>query len=356
MPTQAPSTTREARLIDEALAALHEGTGIKARFVSMAPASARNHGYDAVVDILANDDARRYVVECKATMDRREHARKIRDQLQAVSESGLLIIPYISRELARYCRDIDLQFIDTHGNAYLKGPGLFVYVAGERHKRGLQPVRATGNITSQAGLRVAFALLSRPEMVTAPHREIAGKVGVSLGAVSNALKDLERRGYLIGSGSSSQRQLLEPQRLFDEWALNYPIQLRPKLNARRYSVPEPDWWMILQPESSGAVWSGDIAAQRLTHYLKPATQTVYVEPSARNAWMKKLVTSFRAKPDPDGSLEVLDKFWDEGLDQRPGIAPLVLVCADLLASLDPRADEAAQLIRNEWTNEAFRPA
>jgi hypothetical protein len=72
--------------------------------------------------------------------------------------------------------------------------------------------------------------------------------------------------------------------------------------------------------------------------------------------MKKLVTSFRAKPDPDGSLEVLDKFWDEGLDQRPGIAPLVLVCADLLASLDPRADEAAQLIRKEWTNEAFRPA
>ena len=65
-------------------------------------------------------------------------------------------------------------------------------------------------------------------MVAAPYREIASKAGVSLGAVSNAVEDLERRGYVIGGGPANPRQLLEPARLLDEWTLNYPTQLRPK--------------------------------------------------------------------------------------------------------------------------------
>jgi hypothetical protein len=356
MLTKLHAEGHEATLVDQALKALHDGPGLDAHLISVAPPSARDRGHDAEIDIIVGEGARRYLVECKTTVDRREHARKIKHQLEAVQETGLLITTYLSRDIARYCREIDLQFIDTHGNAYLKGPGLLVYVAGERHERGMQPTRSSGSITGLAGLRIAFALLSRPDMVTAPYREIAGKAGVSLGAVSNAIEDLERRGYVIDAGSSSRRRLLEPQRLFDEWTLNYPIQLRPKLNARRYSVPNPDWWMGMQLDSSGAVWSGDVAAKRLTQYLKPTTQTIYVEPSERNAWMKELVTSYRAKPDPNGSLEVLDKFWGTGLDQRPGIAPAVLVHADLLASLDPRAEEAAKLVRKDWINDTIHPA
>jgi hypothetical protein len=356
MLTQLPADGHAARLVDEALTALHDGPGLEAHLISMVPPSARDHGYDAEIDIIVGDSTRRYLVECKTTVDRREHARKIKHQLAGVPKAGLLITTHLSREIARYCREIDLQFIDTHGNAYLKGPGLLVYVAGERHERGIQPTRSSGSVTGVAGLRIAFALLSRPDIVAAPYREIASTAGVSLGAVSNALEDLERRGYVIDGRDSSRRRLLEPQRLFDEWAINYPIQLRQKLNARRFNVPNPDWWTDMQLESSGAVWSGDVAARQLTQYLKPATQTVYVEPSERNAWLKELVTSYRAKPDPNGSLEVLDKFWGVSLDPRPGIAPAVLVYADLLASLDPRAEEAAQLIRKDWINESFHPS
>lgn len=150
--------------------------------------------------------------------------------------------------------------------------------------------------------------------------------------------------------------MLEPDRLLDEWTLNYPIQLRPKLHGRRYSVPYQEWWTDEALDGQGAVWGGEVAAKNLTHYLKPATQTIYVEPSARSAWMKTFVMSHRAKPDPNGSLEVLDKFWGGGMEQRPGMAPFAVIYADLLASLDPRTAETAQLIRKDWINDAFYPA
>ncbi len=351
-----PRGDHEARLVEEAIAALRQGAGLDASLISIERNLTGDQGYDARIDVMVDGEPRRYVVECKITTDRRAHAQQTKQKLQAIPEAGLLIAPYVSRELAHYCREIDLQFIDTHGNAFLKGPGLLVFVSGQRHENGIQPMRSSGGITGLAGLRVAFTLLSKPNMVAAPYREIAGNAGVSLGAVSNAMDDLERRGYVIRSGHSQCRQLLEPQKLLDEWVLNYPIQLRPKLNVRRYSVPSPDWWKDEQLEGTGAVWGGEVAAKNLTQYLKPASQTIYIEPSERSAYLKKLVISYRAKPDPNGSLELLDKFWGEGLDQRRGIAPPALVYADLLASLDPRAGETAQLIRKNWINDSFNQA
>ena len=346
----------DAILIEEAINALRDRLHLDARLVSVKPRSTLEHRYDADIDIIVQGESTRYVVECKSSMDRRDLATQVKRQLLGIGGQGLLITPYVSREIARYCRDIDLQFIDTHGNAYLRGEGRLIYVAGERQEDGMQPGRSRGAITGVAGLRVAFAFLSNSEMVAAPFREIASKAGVSLGAVSNAVEDLAKRGYVIAGGAARRRQLLEPNRLLDEWTLNYPIGLRPKLHGRRYSVPNQGWWTDEPQAGQGAVWGGEVAAKNLTHYLKPATQTIYVEPSARSAWIKTIVMSHRAKPDPNGSLEVLDKFWGDGLEQRPGMAPFALVYADLLASHDPRAAETAQLIRKDWINDTFHPA
>ncbi|SHH40507.1 type IV toxin-antitoxin system AbiEi family antitoxin [Massilia sp. CF038] len=346
----------ESELLEHARAALRERLDIETEISSMGPYPDLQRRHDAEIDLFVQGEPRRYAVECKTFVDRRDVAQQVKQQLKSVATPGLLITSYLSKEMAAYCRDIDLQFIDTHGNAFLKGPGLLVYVTGERRETGAKPGRSTGAVTTVAGLRVAFTLLTSSGMVAAPYREIASKAGVSLGAVSNAVEDLERRGYVISGGAGKRRALLEPEKLLEEWTLNYPIQLRPKLNGRRYSVPSTDWWKDAQLDMSGAVWGGEVAAHHLTGYLKPATQTIYVAPAARGAWLKGLVTTYRAKPDPNGSLEVLDKFWGEGLESGPGIAPFALVYADLLASLDPRSAETAHLMRKEWTNGDLNPA
>lgn len=356
MNTVVDEVSQHAGLIEEAMTALRERLHVGARLVDDKSDSTSKMRLDGRLEITFDGKPTRYAVECQPTMDRRLLAQHVKQRLDAASRPGVLITPYVSREIASYCRDIGLQFIDTHGNAYLKGRGFLVYVAGERHDDGMRPGRSSGSTAGAAGLRVALALLSKSDMVAAPYREIASKAGVSLGAVSNAMEDLERRGIVIAGSSGHRRQLLEPGRLLDEWTLNYPIQLRPKLNGRRFSVPDESWWKDERLDGNDTVWGGEVAAEQFTRYLKPVTQTVYVAPAARSAWLKTLVTTHRARPDSNGTLEVLDKFWGAGLEQRHGAAPFALVYADLLASLDPRAAETAQIMRKEWMDGAFNPA
>jgi hypothetical protein len=59
-----------------------------------------------------------------------------------------------------------------------------------------------------------------------------------LGAVGPRLQNLANRQYLIGG--PGKRHLVEPIRLFDEWVMNYPTRLRPRLKARRFTALDPD--------------------------------------------------------------------------------------------------------------------
>lgn len=340
----------ERRLVEEALAALHEATGLEAKLTRMHPPAPDHRKYlpDAQIDLLAEDGARTYFVECKSVVDRRVQIDQIKHQLGQLGSAGMLIAPYISRDLAEYCKEIGLQFLDTHGNAYIRNPGVFVYLAGAKKEAGRQPVRAKSASTSPAGLRVAFVLLSWPELINAPYKDIARRAGVSLGTANNAFEDLERRGYLINKGDAQRRRLLEPRRLLEEWVLNYPLSLRPRLNPRRFSAPDPDWWKSETLDGIDAVWGGEVAAEHLTRYLKPATQTLYVAPSQANEVTKRLVITHRLRPDPKGQVEILDKFWEGEAASRPKYAPSMLVYSELLALLDPRASETAILIKEKW--------
>jgi hypothetical protein len=340
----------ERRLVDEALSALHETTGLEARLTRMHPdlPDGRKYRPDAQIDLVAADSTHTYFVEFKSFVDRRAQVEQVKQRLHNLGSAGMMITPYVSRDIAEYCKEIDLQFVDTHGNSYLRGPGVFVYVAGAKNEAGRLPVRAKSPSTNPAGLRVAFVLLSWPELVNAPYKDIARRAGVSLGTANNAFEDLERRGYLINKGDAQRRRLLEPRRLLEEWVINYPISLRPKLNSRRFSTSQHGWWEHEKLEGIDAVWGGEVAAEHLTRYLKPATQTLYVAPAQVSEAIRKLAVGHRLRPDPKGEVEILDKFWEGDFEKMPGNAPPLLVYSELLALLDPRASETAAMIKEKW--------
>jgi hypothetical protein len=141
-------------------------------------------------------------------------------------------------------------------------------------------------------LRVVFALLCRPDLLNAPYREIVDAAGVALGAVGWVFFDLAERGYVAGATRKGNRRLLDPNRLYDEWVTNYPIKLRPKLNPRRFNAPNPDWWKAA-PLPKGAYWGGEVAADHLTNYLKPATFTIYLDPRQRRENLAAMVGTHR---------------------------------------------------------------
>jgi hypothetical protein len=347
---------REHKLLEDALAAFTRATGLHAAILAKEPKAAEGRRPDAVIEVQGPGKRLQLFVEIKA-VDRAIALATAKQQLEPFGEQGVLVTPYLTAELATHCRaKLDLQFLDTAGNAYLRAPGLYVFIRGERPRGGVGPAVGTRGGGTATALRLVFALLCKPELLNAPYRDIVRAAGVALGAVGWVFFDLQGRGYVLGGERTRNRRLVDPGRLLDEWVTNYPIKLRPRLNPRRFRVADPHWWQKTQlPE--GAFWGGEVAAAKLTEHLNPAAYTVYIDPARRHEGIGQLVRRHQLRADPDGQLEILDTFWNfPGAARQPEIVPPLLVYADLLASLDPRNLEIAKRIRVEHLDHALRPA
>ncbi|MGB9992577.1 type IV toxin-antitoxin system AbiEi family antitoxin [Massilia sp. SM-13] len=336
----------------EAIQALERKTGIRGNFYWGVSQDRAGYRPDAELELTIEGRTHHYFVECKSYIDRKAQLEQVHRQFAASDGQSLLLAPYLSRELAEHCQHLGLQFLDTHGNAYLRGDGFFILITGEKSDSGKAPVRAPKGTTSATSLRVAFILLCKPEMAGATYQEIADAAGVSMGTAHNVFQSLVQRGYLI-KRSQTGRRLIEARRLLDEWILNYPSVLRPTLHRRRFSATDPDWWKGADLDEAHAVWGGEVAAFRMTKYLKPVTQTVYIDPGTMDESLKKLVHQHRLKADPNGPIEVLEKFWNIELRHAKNVAPPILVYSELLALLDPRADEVAKMLKEKWIDPAF---
>jgi hypothetical protein len=112
----------------------------------------------------------------------------------------LLVAPYITRALAERCRELQLPFIDTAGNAYLNVPGLTIFVTREPRPATLKVDPPHHRAYTEVGMKVIFALLCDHELADATYREIARAAQVGLGTVGPVIKDLENRGHLVQRG------------------------------------------------------------------------------------------------------------------------------------------------------------
>lgn len=348
------SFTIDELLIHEALKALRERTTVEGRMVAPTPHLTSRNG--VLVDLVHENRLNRYLVECAHPVDRKSQLDRIHRQIQSADIPGLLIAPRISRELAEHCQAIGLQFIDTNGNAYLRAPGLFILITGEKDRRKPLPSKVLKGLTNAAALRVVFALLAQSGHVNSTYKNLASHAGVSLGTAHNVLDDLERRGYLINKGSAARRKLLEPKRLMHEWAINYPTTLRTKLKGRRFSAPAQEWWKNVDLPGLDIAWGSEVAAMKMTGYLKPVTQTLYVEPEDMDSAIRALVKQHRLRPDPQGNIEILEKFWHWPPTMPSPTAPPLLVYSELMALLDPRTEETAHMIKEKFIDPAFDQA
>lgn len=338
----------EEELAQAALNALHATTGLTGQLVQV-PRNASQGTYrpDVAIELNVDDASLLFYGECKTNVDRRSILAQVKSQLDALDAPGLLVAPYLSRTMLESCRVVGLQSIDTAGNAYLDAPGLYVLVKGQKASSTQivnTPERLSANTSA---LRMIFALLAYPALITASYREIAKAAGIALGAVGSIYQDLARRGLATGFDKVHGRRILDRDRLVDEWVAMYPVRLRPKLHVRRFKAPDPYWWQNVDPIELDAWWGGEIAADRLTGMLKPSTQTLYVLPDQAQRCLRSLIARYRLSPNPEGEFELLDAFWNLPRNQRhPQLVPPILVYADLLASLDPRNMTVAKAIRD----------
>lgn len=364
-------------LLQRAFDALRRTTGLEGQLAAVRIPGQNGQRADALVAITAEGKRHKYVAVLKG-VDRFATLGLIKHQIDRYDETGLLVAPYITPEVAERCRALDISFIDTVGNVYLHAPGLLIFVKGQRARIEARPredaalragaatIQYVANVPSittmpRAGmattLRVVFALLCQRDLLNAPYRDIVRAAGVALGALGGVFLDLQGRGYITGGMRKGGRRLLEPQRLFEEWVTNYPMRLRPKLHPKRFSSPIPDWWQHTDVTTYDAQWGGEVAAEKLTGYLKPEIVTLYMRPGKDRENVARLVATHRLRTDPKGNIEMLDTFWDFPADHdHPDIVPPILAYADLMATHDPRNLDAARLLYDRKIAHALRQA
>ncbi|WP_322057570.1 type IV toxin-antitoxin system AbiEi family antitoxin [Paraburkholderia sp. J63] len=304
---------------------------------------------DVKVTLEVNGASQPYTLVARGRIRSREDVRAVVAKNATANLPILLATPCLTLALADECVEQGLQFIDLAGNLYVHASGQYMLVTGRPANPDLRRLASRSGkpafSASASALRMIFVLLSAPELINRPYREIVSSAGVALGTVGSVFDDLRERGLLAGT---ADRRLLDPAALREEWAINYSLRLLPKLNVQRFVVDDPSWWQHAELPAGQAWWSGEVAAAKLTGQLRPASQTLYVEPAARPSVMMALAKRHRLRGDPAGSLEIIDAFWhldDTRMEQL--MAPPLLVYADLQRTREPRNAEAAALILDQ---------
>lgn len=340
----------EHRILARALDALQQTTGIFGRITDIEPELAKGMRGDATVDLTINGKHLIVIVEIKR-VDRFAHLAELKHRLGAYGEQLMLVAPRITEDMADKCRELDLQFIDTTGNAYLKGRGIFVLIKGQRPNETFKLDRPEGKrAVTPTNLRVVFALLCKPALLNATYRDINEVAGVALGTIGWVFYDLDERGYTLGE--KNNRVLLERDKLIQEWVTNYPIKLRPKLNVRKFRAPTPDWWKAVDARQYDAQWGAEVAAEKLTGFLRPQTCTLYFHSEDLQKNMTRMVVEHKLRADPQGDIEFIEAFWNFNNELTAETVPPILIYADLLATLDPRNFETAKIIHEKFITNA----
>lgn len=330
--------TREIELLHNALEVFRNATGLEIAIEDEEFTDAAGHRADAQVRLTAPGVEQRFAVEVKPHLTPTNLGIAVH-QLPQSQRKGLIVTDYVNPKMAERLKALDMAFLDVAGNAYLNVPPLFLYIKGNKpvempHRK--PPTRAF----QSTGLKVLFALLCHPDLVNAPYRGIAKAADVALGTVGWVITDLKELGYVVDRGKRGRR-LTKKENLVERWVTAYPEQLRPKLMMGRYKAADHHWWkQVPLHDYPEACWGGEVAAARLTHYLKPELVTVYMRGKPGS-----LLLANKLKKDPEGDVEILEAFWRTEYGGLHGeLAPPLLIYADLLATGDTRNIETAKII------------
>lgn len=333
---------QETEILNRAIAVFrdtvcNEENGLEIEIEAAEPELDNRYRCDALLRLEKGNETALFAAEVKKRLTNVTMGAALY-QLERYPHQGLLVTEYVNPNMAERLREMEVPFLDTVGNAHLNTP--FVYIFSKGNKPAT-PLGKTGKTRAfqPTGLKVVFALLCQPELVNAPYRDIAAAAGVALGTVGWVITDLKEQGYLIDMGKRGRR-LKERERLVQRWVTAWPEQLRPKLVIGRYTVLEQDWWKRNTIHNFQAYWGGEVAAARLTNYLRPEYVTIYTGERAAD-----LQLEMKMRKDPAGKVELLKTFWGEGCEQPDQmLVPPLLVYADLLATGDPRNIETAKMV------------
>lgn len=329
-------------LLEQTIAQFEAETGLHARI----GAFEQGVGQDAVIHVAGQ----RMAVEIKPRI--LGNLGVLIDRVHTMMQPALVCTEYVNPVQAEKLKTANVQFMDAAGNAFINQPPLYVFIKGNKLDGQARGMREEVNRAFEpTGLKVIYAFLTQPNMITAPYREIAQYTGVALGAVGWVINGLKDAGFLVDVRGREARELINKKRLMDRWVEAYIEKLRPKLLIGFFLADTPEWWHRTPIEILGAWMGGELAAAKMTGALRPEQTILYLpEHAERDFLLTARLRRVRGLPPPNttGLISIYRPFW---LGEDPlgpiGCVHPVLVYADLMATADPRNLEVARQLYEE---------
>lgn len=301
----------------------------------------KEQNYDALLTI----KGQQFIVETKSTI-RTSNQGLLLSQLEQLKQQSnrpiIVIADFISKNATKALKESGINYIDTAGNAFIKHNDLVLFIEGQKQvkKEKTNQSRAF----QEAGLKVIFHLLSKPELLQDPYRTIANNASVSLGAVSQIMTELEDLNYLLKT--KDKRILKNQKELLERWIVEYNAIIKPRIVRKRMRfITDADlrnWRTIKTHANHGVIlWGGEPGGALLTDNLRPENFTVFTD-----CELVEVARTLRLVPDEKGEVEVLQKFWNTDFDTT-NVAPALLIYADLINSGLGRNIETANQIRDQ---------
>jgi len=334
------NTTVEKEILDDALKALRDEIKIDIGEVNIR--TDPQHRYDADVELRLNDHLMKFNIEIKVNINN-ANLGNIANQMKNIEKPALLATRYVNPQLARRLRELDIHFFDTAGNAFINLAPVYIWTIGKKidHAFDVYDRNATWG---PAKLQIIFALLCHTCLVNENYRIIAPIARTALGTVNWTLRDLNLKGYLLIK-NKNERKLIDKRKLLDRWVELCAEKLRPKTLLGRYEAKNDLNEKQLNLAEFNAQWGGEVAAERLTGYLRPGEFTIYTDKTTVN----ELIYRLRLMKNPEGNIELRQRFWgnDPIWGKQDTVHP-ILVYADLLATAEPRNIETARIVYDQY--------
>lgn len=299
-----------------------------------------DHRLDAQVTLNFPDGQLNFATEVK--MDIRESTMK-RIQNQKRSYPDFLLVAYrIHPRYRQLLQDMDVNYLETNGNAFIQKDGIFVLI--DKFPPLKEDRGDTNRAFTKTGLRVFFQLLIDNENLEASQRDLADQAGVALGNIPLVLRGLKTAGLLVSKNRHGYHWANKDEAI-DQWINGYRNILKPALYQGKYRLPEEKPWYDLPLPSPKTRWGGEPGGDILTNHLRPEKLILFTDLGKTD-----FIKQTRLMPDAAGQLEVYETFWDRG-NGKGQSAPPLLVYADLVINGDKRSLETAQIIYDKHLTE-----
>jgi len=325
-------------IFDLAIEAFKKNTGLPAEFkIGYKELVDNNIGFDKLLKLKINKTELTFCAEVEININRATIGL-LAHKKDYMPFPPILIAKYINNIAAEKLRKIKVQFIDTAGNMYINNFPLYIFIKGNKPIDTFTKNRAA-RAFKPAGLKMIFALLKNQDLIKKPYRDIANGADVALGTVGWVINDLKKLGFLVDMGKMGKK-LINLDRLFNRWCIEYIERLRPKLFIGRFDGPY-NWWKDYAPDPKYAQWGGEVAAGKVTGYLKPQDIILYVVRDDYN----NILLQNRLYQDPGGTTQLLERFWGQcKTDRLDDTVHPMLIYADLVGTGNERNIEAARII------------